>query len=410
MFIETGLQANLLSANKPAFLRHAKVYMGCMHVQQRSLSGSISSFSRRKAQSNRTVLRSSPLPTKPILSHEGWKVHTVRALTRLQGDGQGYEWLAAVKTAVLAWNTEGDIRWRENLKWYYLHAAIGTKRKSSSGKTGKKSIWMLPGMSAESVFMVSDQEFLENQLRCSITHGIAYMLAVFITEFSRIYSSPTGLSAESGTLAEAMKRDIADFSTLAEDSLELYYEPIDLLALFRKSRQFLGFLIRDVILEDSFVNTQLLAAIRASRIAADSAISSQFTRYANCELLEIHPAAKDILVQVSRADPGFNASIHMLHILSEQPRLKDQVQTLFRVSEGVHEAVMYHLGAATETLEADDLLALFVFFVLRAGVDLGSHVELLTSLVPTDVMADATSYSLATLEGALDFIAFKLPK
>lgn len=389
---------------------YAKVYMGCMHVQQRALSGSISSFSRRKAQSNRTVLRSSPLPTKPIPSHEGWKVHTLRSLTRLQANSHAYEWLAAVQSAVTAWNTEEDIRWRENLKWYYLHSAIGTKRKSRGGMTGKKSIWMLPGMSAESVFMVSDQEFLENQLRCSLSHGIAYMLAVFITEFSRIYSSPTGLCAESGALAEAMKRDIADFSTLAEDSLELYYEPIDLLALFRKSKQFLGFLIRDVILEDQFVSTQLLSAIRAGRSEADSAISLQLTRYSNCDLQEIHPAAKDILVQVSRSDPGFSASIHMLHVISEQPRLKDQVQALFSVSEGVHEAVLYHQGVVTEALDADDLLALFVFFVLRAGVDLGSHVELLTSLVPTDVMADATSYSLATLEGALDFIAFKLPK
>ena len=381
-----------------------------MHVQQRALSGSISSFSRRKAQSNRTVLRSSPLPTKPIPSHEGWKVHTLRALTRLQGDSRAFEWLAAVKTAVAAWNTEEDIRWRENLKWYHLHSAIGTKRKSRGGKTGKKSIWMLPGMSAESVFMVSDQEFLENQLRCSMNHGIAYMLAVFITEFSRIYSNTTGLCAESGALAEAMKRDIADFSTLAEDSLELYYEPIDLLELFRKSRQFLGFLIRDVILEDPSVSSMLLSAIRAGRSEADSVIRSQFVRYANCDLQDIHSAAKDTLVQVSRADPGFNASIHMLHILSEHPRLKDQVQALFSVSEGVHEAVLYHQGVEAGALDADDLLSLFVFFVLRAGVDLGSHVELLTSLVPTDVMADATSYSLATLEGALDFIAFKLPK
>lgn len=383
--------------------------MGCMHVQQHSLSGSVTDFSRRRAKSNRTVLRSSPIPTKPIPSHEGWKLHTLKTLKRMQGKAHTYAWLPAVKEALAAWNTEADIRWRENLKWYHLHAALGTKRNTRTSNTEKKSIWMLPGMSAESLFMVSDQEFLESQLHCSLTHGIAYLLAVFMTEFSRIYSSEASQSRSGSALAEAMKRDIADFSTVAQEALELYYEPIDLLTLFRKSRQFLGFLIRDILLEDGYINSALLAAIRESRRDIDQSIQQKQEKYAECDLLDINPSAKDLLVQVSHSDPGFSGSIHMIRLMAEKPGLKDQVQALFNVSEGVHDAVVYHLGVVEEALDADDLLLLFVYFVLRAGVDLGSHVELLTSLVPTNVLADATSYSLATLESALDFIAFKLP-
>ena len=316
-------------------------------------------------------------------------------------------WPGPLRAAVKTWNTDEDLRWRENLKFYYLHSSFWSQspRSSEASKSDKKSMWLLPGMTSENIFLVSNHiEYLENQLHCCETHGIAFMLREFISTFTRSYTSED-------CPAECLQRDIAEFSSLAEEALEAYYEPIDIVALFKKSKQYLGFVIRGIVLEDVTVRNLLLTAIKAERVEVEKKLSERYQHFTKCDLLDVNPIAKRLLVSVSRSDPGFGACVQILQTFSAIPRLKDQVQAVYDLSQRVNDAILYTIGAGEQiALDADDLLTLFAFFLMRAGAeDIGANVELLTSLVPTDVMADATSYSLATLESALEYIASRIP-
>ena len=383
--------------------------MGCMQVQQRAFHSSYSGMTHESSLSRGVTVRAFPIPKKALCSPENWKWRATRTLSRLVESTIDFAWVPRVKIAISNWNTDEDSQWIKSLKLFYARMSHELSTKPSSCQSKKHSVWRLPGMSTESLLEESDyMNFLEKTLRCSRSHGIAYMLSAFCQAFKETYSEEKN---DEGRLADFMKRDILEFSRLAEEALEHFYDPVDILKVFGKSKRYLELVIREVILEDVEVKRMLIEAIKATRVKEDGLLRVHYSLRHHCDLSEIDPAVRPELLEISRSDPGFNASVIMLQEFASLPSLTEQVQTVFNISEAVSDAVVYVFGTSVQLfLSADDLLTLTTFLVLRAASeDLAAHIDLISSLVPSDVMADATSYSLATLETALEYIARKPP-
>ena len=100
----------------------------------------------------------------------------------------------------------------------------------------------------------------------------------------------------------------------------------------------------------------------------------------------------------------------MLSALTLPLPLQDKLNAVYRLTEATTLAVdRVCRERRSITLTADDMVALFALFVLRAAVPgLPSHLDLIESIVPFDQMDNLVGFSLTSLQAAVQHITTAL--
>lgn len=330
-----------------------------------------------------------------------WRTDLIEALTQRSFEEPESTWIPAIIDGVFAWDMSLDMRWRENVKWFVAVPSAFTEEKRSEAC----SQWAIPGIENANIFQADSlTEFFEEHLNHPDSHAIAKLIQVFCDRFVAYYTSkvPSGTQ----TLASAMKSDILDFSESITDALKRYYSPINVRKLLRKPESYLTFIVRKKILQSEAVFEALLQAIAKEMADFEEKYREKVKMHRSISLTSIATQLTPELLEVAETPTGFAEAISMLSALTLPLPLQDKLTAVYRLTEATTRAVdRVCRERKSLTLTADDMVALFALFVLRAGVpDLPSHLDLIESIVPFDQMDNLVGFSLTSLQAAVQHI------
>lgn len=332
-----------------------------------------------------------------------WRTDLIESLTQRRFEEPESTWIPAIIDGVFAWDMSLDMRWRENVKWFVTIPSAFTEEKRSEACC----VWAIPGIANANIFQADClTDFFEEHLNHSDSHAIARLIEIFCERFVQVYSSQITCCTLTTPLAEAMKADILDFSESITDALQRYYSPINIRKLLRKPESYLTFIVRKKILQNEAVFDVLFQGIAMGMVDFEEKYREKVKMHRGIELASITTQVTPELIEVAQMPAGFSEAISMLSALTLPLPLQDKLTAIYRLTEATTLAVdRVKKGNKSITLTADDMVALFALFVLRAGVfDLASHLDLIESIVPFDQMDNLVGFSLTSLQAAVQHI------
>jgi len=368
---------------------------------RRSSDNLIAHYSEVMERQRKTFVKQAHIPEdeqKP----GSWRTDLIESLTQRRFEEPESTWIPTIIDGIFAWDMSLDMRWRENVKWFVTIPSAFTEEKRSEAR----SFWAIPGIENANIFQANNlTDFFEEHLNHTDSHAIAKLIQLFCNQFVAYYTSkPTK------TLANAMKSDILDFSESITDALKRYYSPINVRKLLRKPESYLTFIVRKKILQSEAVFEVLYQGIAREMADFEEKYMEKVKMNRNILLSSITTQLTPELLEVAETPTGFSEAISMLSALTLPLPLQDKLNAVYRLTEATTLAVdRVCKERRSITLTADDMVALFALFVLRAAVPgLPSHLDLIESIVPFDQMDNLVGFSLTSLQAAVQHITTAL--
>lgn len=330
-----------------------------------------------------------------------WRTELIEALTQRGFEEPASTWIPSIIDGVFAWDISLDMRWRENVKWFVTLPAVFAEEQRNTGNCK----WAIPGIENTNIFQVDSlTEFFEEHLNHPDSHAIAKLIEIFCHRFVEVYrNNPSGSDTHQ---AEDMKADILDFSECVTDAFERYYSPINVRKLLRKPESYLTLMVRKKILRCEDVTEVLFQGIAKEQADFETRYREKISLHKNVPITAITSQLTPELVEVAQSPSGFTEAISMLPALALPLSVQDKLTAIYRLTEATTLAVdAVRSDNKPITLTADDMVALFAYFVLKARVwDLCSHLDLIESMVPFDQMESLVGFSLTSLQAAIQHI------